>query len=196
MQDLPACAGPQVEADPADCYVSRGGLKPEPWLRPVSPLTGSSALDVGQSTGGFTDCLLQAGAARVVGVDGPRSVYPRLASDSRVTRRRRESIVEPSRLPTLLPDFRRTALRSSSATSRLFPDSLSCPTCSFAGGLGISSSWSNRSSRLGEAASPRAGIVRDPALYPVVEDKLRCLCGRPRSDRPRLAREPHPGRRR
>lgn len=51
-------------------YVSRGGMKLAAALRsfPVDP-AGMVALDVGASTGGFTDCLLQAGAARVYAVD-------------------------------------------------------------------------------------------------------------------------------
>jgi len=51
-------------------YVSRGGLKLEGALRDcgVSP-TGKTCLDIGSSTGGFTDCLLQHGAARVYTVD-------------------------------------------------------------------------------------------------------------------------------
>ena len=45
-----------------------------------------TCLDVGQSTGGFTDCLLQRGAAHVVGVDvGHGQLHPRLAADPRVT---------------------------------------------------------------------------------------------------------------
>ena len=47
---------------------------------------GLRCLDVGQSTGGFTDCLLQHGAARVTGVDvGHGQLHPRLAADPRVT---------------------------------------------------------------------------------------------------------------
>ncbi|XLM20672.1 methyltransferase domain-containing protein, partial [Chromobacterium piscinae] len=46
---------------------------------------GWTALDVGQSTGGFTDCLLQSGARRVVGVDvGHEQLHPRLREDARV----------------------------------------------------------------------------------------------------------------
>ncbi|HOI52389.1 MAG TPA: S4 domain-containing protein, partial [Azonexus sp.] len=65
--ELPADAALTVQADDSDRYVSRGGLK----LAGALAQTGLNAaaktcLDVGQSTGGFTDCLLQAGAARVV----------------------------------------------------------------------------------------------------------------------------------
>jgi 23S rRNA (cytidine1920-2'-O)/16S rRNA (cytidine1409-2'-O)-methyltransferase len=68
-------------------YVSRGGLKLAGALAKTGILVdGKVCLDVGQSTGGFTDCLLQAGAARVVGVDvGHGQLHPRLKTDSRVT---------------------------------------------------------------------------------------------------------------
>jgi 23S rRNA (cytidine1920-2'-O)/16S rRNA (cytidine1409-2'-O)-methyltransferase len=67
-------------------YVSRGGLKLaralEHWQIDV---TGKICLDVGASTGGFTDCLLQAGAAHVVAVDtGYGQMDARLRADSRV----------------------------------------------------------------------------------------------------------------
>ena len=67
-------------------YVSRGGLKLEGALQ-SSGLTaqGLRCLDVGQSTGGFTDCLLQHGAAQVVGLDvGHGQLHPRLRDDARV----------------------------------------------------------------------------------------------------------------
>src|SRR5437879_6014874 len=51
-------------------YVSRGGLKLEHALRHWKlAVTGLTCLDVGASTGGFTDCLLQHGAARVIAID-------------------------------------------------------------------------------------------------------------------------------
>ncbi len=67
-------------------YVSRGGLKLEGALHSsgLSP-HGVRCLDVGQSTGGFTDCLLQQGAAQVVGLDvGHGQLHPRLREDARV----------------------------------------------------------------------------------------------------------------
>jgi 23S rRNA (cytidine1920-2'-O)/16S rRNA (cytidine1409-2'-O)-methyltransferase len=67
-------------------YVSRGGLKLEAALQQVGlSVKGLRCLDVGQSTGGFTDCLLQAGALAVVGVDvGSAQLHPSLREDSRV----------------------------------------------------------------------------------------------------------------
>ena len=67
-------------------YVSRGGLKLEGALAATGlQVAGWRCLDVGQSTGGFTDCLLQHGAAQVVGVDvGHGQLHPRLQADGRV----------------------------------------------------------------------------------------------------------------
>ena len=59
-------------------YVSRGGLKLEKAMKcfPLTP-KGKVCMDIGASTGGFTDCLLQAGAARVVGVEGLKELTRR-----------------------------------------------------------------------------------------------------------------------
>lgn len=67
-------------------YASRGGLKLEGALRHTAlDVRGCVCLDVGQSTGGFTDVLLQAGARWVVGVDvGHGQLHPRLRADARV----------------------------------------------------------------------------------------------------------------
>jgi 23S rRNA (cytidine1920-2'-O)/16S rRNA (cytidine1409-2'-O)-methyltransferase len=81
---------PQAEIELQDTaearYVSRGGLKLEGALRAsgIAP-AGKLCLDVGQSTGGFTDCLLQHGAARVTGVDvGHGQLHEKLRHDRRV----------------------------------------------------------------------------------------------------------------
>ena len=74
----------EVEQPPR--FVSRGGEKLQNALDAlgVEP-SGRDCADVGASTGGFTDCLLQAGAARVVAIDvGYGQLHPRLRSDSRV----------------------------------------------------------------------------------------------------------------
>jgi len=68
-------------------FVSQGGEKLEAWfIRHPADLTGVRALDIGASTGGFTDCLLQRGAQSVTGIDvGHGQLHPRLANDPRVT---------------------------------------------------------------------------------------------------------------
>jgi 23S rRNA (cytidine1920-2'-O)/16S rRNA (cytidine1409-2'-O)-methyltransferase len=72
-------------------YVSRGGLKLEGALDQFKiDVSGYDALDVGASTGGFTDCLLQRGAKRVIAVDvGYGQLHPKIRGDARVTVRER-----------------------------------------------------------------------------------------------------------
>jgi 23S rRNA (cytidine1920-2'-O)/16S rRNA (cytidine1409-2'-O)-methyltransferase len=68
-------------------FVSRGGEKLQNALDSFEvDVAGRDCADVGASTGGFTDCLLQAGAARVVAIDvGYGQLHPRLRDDARVT---------------------------------------------------------------------------------------------------------------
>jgi len=74
------------EGDPAARYVSRGGLKLEAALREFDlNVNELNCLDVGASTGGFTDCLLQNGARRVMAVDVGHNQFDwRLRTDPRV----------------------------------------------------------------------------------------------------------------
>ena len=75
-----------IEAQAAHRWVGRGALKLEAALNlwPV-PVEGLTALDVGASTGGFTEVLLERGARRVYAVDvGRGQLHPRLAADPRV----------------------------------------------------------------------------------------------------------------
>jgi 23S rRNA (cytidine1920-2'-O)/16S rRNA (cytidine1409-2'-O)-methyltransferase len=67
-------------------YVGRGGLKLEAALRDWKiDLAGRTCMDVGASTGGFTDCMLQHGSAEVIAVDtGYGQIHARLRSDPRV----------------------------------------------------------------------------------------------------------------
>jgi len=75
-------------------FVSRGGDKLAAALTRFSlEPTGRRALDAGASTGGFTDCLLQSGAAQVVAVDvGHGQLHPKLRHDPRVVNRERLDI--------------------------------------------------------------------------------------------------------
>ena len=72
--------------NPSPRYVSRGGIKLEAALREFSvDVHGKVLLDVGSSTGGFTDCLLQKGAKKVISVDvGYGQLHWRLRQDPRV----------------------------------------------------------------------------------------------------------------
>ena len=77
--------------DPTSRYVGRGGLKLEAALREFQiDVSGLTCLDVGASTGGFTDCLLQNGARKVVAIDvGHNQIDFRLRNDRRVEVRER-----------------------------------------------------------------------------------------------------------
>jgi 23S rRNA (cytidine1920-2'-O)/16S rRNA (cytidine1409-2'-O)-methyltransferase len=68
-------------------YVSRGGEKLEGILNHLNlDVSGATALDIGASTGGFTDCLLQRGVTQVVCIDvGRNQLHPKIQADPRVT---------------------------------------------------------------------------------------------------------------
>jgi 23S rRNA (cytidine1920-2'-O)/16S rRNA (cytidine1409-2'-O)-methyltransferase len=82
----PCAASAQIEVRGAERYVSRGGFKLEGALMGFKlDVTGLRCLDLGASTGGFTDCLLQHGAREVVAVDvGHGQLHWRLRQDARV----------------------------------------------------------------------------------------------------------------
>ncbi len=90
-----------VDAGPR--YVSRGGVKLENALEALGiDLAGRDCLDVGASTGGFTDCMLQRGAARVIAADvAYGQIDLRLRQDPRVTviERLNARAMEPADLP-------------------------------------------------------------------------------------------------
>jgi 23S rRNA (cytidine1920-2'-O)/16S rRNA (cytidine1409-2'-O)-methyltransferase len=85
--DLPGDVEVELTDDAELRFVSRGGLKLDGALARLGlDVAGRTCLDVGQSTGGFTDVLLQRGARHVVGIDvGHGQLHPRLAADPRVT---------------------------------------------------------------------------------------------------------------
>jgi 23S rRNA (cytidine1920-2'-O)/16S rRNA (cytidine1409-2'-O)-methyltransferase len=82
---FPAEASIEVKGNPLK-YVSRGGLKLEKAVENYKiSLEGKICMDVGSSTGGFTDCMLQNGAVRVYAVDvGTNQLAWKLRQDSRV----------------------------------------------------------------------------------------------------------------
>jgi 23S rRNA (cytidine1920-2'-O)/16S rRNA (cytidine1409-2'-O)-methyltransferase len=90
-----------LEVTQPDPYVSRGGVKLANALDAfgVDP-SGRDALDVGASTGGFTDVLLQRGAARVIALDvGYGQLHPRLRTDDRVVVLERTNARHVTELP-------------------------------------------------------------------------------------------------
>ena len=82
-------------------FVSRGGEKLANALAQLElELDGRNAIDVGASTGGFTDCLLQRGVARVIAVDvGYGQLHPKLRGDPRVTVFERTNARDLTELP-------------------------------------------------------------------------------------------------
>jgi len=85
-EDLPEACRLEVTDDAELRFASRGGLKLDAALTHCGvKVDAANCLDVGQSTGGFTDALLQRGAARVVGIDvGRGQLAATLAGDARV----------------------------------------------------------------------------------------------------------------
>jgi len=177
-QLLPADARLEVAAAADDSYVSRGAIKLAAALRQsgVNP-KGWVCLDVGQSTGGFTDCLLQAGAARVVGVDvGHAQLHPRLAADPRVTAfegincRALEAADLGEAMPAQGFDLIVADVSFISLTLILprLP-ALLAPTGQML--LLVKPQF-----EVGPGGIGKGGIVRDPALYAAVERKLRQCC--------------------
>ena len=84
--EIPETAELEVLDNTEAKYISRGGLKLEGALKRTGlDVAGLRCLDIGQSTGGFTDCLLQHGAAQVVGVDvGHGQLHSTMRDDLRV----------------------------------------------------------------------------------------------------------------
>jgi 23S rRNA (cytidine1920-2'-O)/16S rRNA (cytidine1409-2'-O)-methyltransferase len=165
-------------------YVSRGGLKLEGALRAAGlEVRGWNCLDVGQSTGGFTDCLLQQGAARVTGVDvGHGQLHPKLRSDPRVLALEKVNARE-LRADQVGTDF-------DLVTGDLSFISLTLVLPALAPLLARPSTGSGRTGGSGGQllmlAKPqfelqpgqvgKGGVVRDEALYPQVEQRLRTAC--------------------
>jgi 23S rRNA (cytidine1920-2'-O)/16S rRNA (cytidine1409-2'-O)-methyltransferase len=156
-EQVPEDAELVVERPPR--YVSRGGEKLEHALEAFDvPPDGLRCLDVGASTGGFTDCLLQHGAAHVLALDvGYGQLHPRLRDDPRVTVLER---VNARHLPELpyAPDLvtcdvsfisLRTALPPALASAAQGWRSLPLVKPQFEAGR----------------ADAKRGVVRDPAVH-------------------------------
>ncbi|MDR0775362.1 MAG: TlyA family RNA methyltransferase [Azonexus sp.] len=173
--ELPADAVLAVHADDNDRYVSRGGLKLAGALAATGlVVAGKTCLDVGQSTGGFTDCLLQAGARRVIGVDvGHGQLHQRLHGDVRVTAL--EGINCRALIATDLGDalppkgFELIVGDLSFISLTLILPQLP-PLLAADGDLLL---LVKPQFEVGPGHIGKGGIVRDPALYAQVEQKLR-----------------------
>ncbi|BBO87625.1 TlyA family RNA methyltransferase [Desulfosarcina ovata] len=153
-------------------YVSRGGLKLEAALRETHlDCGGIICLDVGASTGGFTDCLLQHGAARVFAVDvGYGQLAWSLRNDSRVVVIERTNIrkidpaliTAPIDLITIDTSFISLKIVVPAIVPFLKPDGsiLALIKPQFEAGKG----------KVG-----KGGVVKDPALHQEIIDDLRCF---------------------
>ena len=151
-------------------YVGRGGLKLEAALREfaIDP-TGATCLDIGASTGGFTDCLLQHGAARVYAIDvGHSQLDWRIRSDPRVIVREKlnarhlspDDIPEPIALSAIDVSFISLTLILPRAFELLAPDGVILPL--------IKPQFELRREEVG-----RGGVVRNPELHARAVRKIR-----------------------
>ena len=150
-------------------YVSRGGRKLEAALRAFSlDVTRVIALDVGASTGGFTDCLLQHGAAKVFAVDvGYGQLAWSLQQDPRVVNLERQNIRTLE--PTVLTEQPTLAVIDASfiSLSTVMPYVTRLLTSNGAGIALIKPQFEVGKGRVG-----KGGIVRDPALHEEVVNRL------------------------
>ena len=170
----------EVLPDADDRYVSRGGLKLAGALTHTGlDVTGWICLDVGQSTGGFTDCLLQAGAARVIGVDvGHAQLHPRLAADPRVACLEGVNArnLTPAGLSPLIPPAGFDLIVADAAfisLSLLIP---AWPTLVRRGGQVLA--LVKPQFEVGRQGIGKRGLVRDAARYATVEANIRAACAR------------------
>ncbi len=150
----------EVEVAAAPQFVSRGGIKLANALDALGlDVSGRRALDIGASTGGFTDCLLQRGAAHVVAVDVAYGELDwRLRSDQRVTvlERRNARTLEPRELPyaadLVVIDVSFISLR------KVLPAALGCTAEAFDGLALVKPQFEAGREHVG-----KGGVVRDPA---------------------------------
>jgi 23S rRNA (cytidine1920-2'-O)/16S rRNA (cytidine1409-2'-O)-methyltransferase len=151
---LPENAELTVVDDERDRYVSRGGIKLAGALAHTKlDARGRHCLDVGQSTGGFTDCLLQAGATSVTGVDVGQNVNARELQKSAVATRLFDLIVADLSfisLTLVLPQLPALLAENGDMLLLVKPQF-----------------------EVGPSHVGKGGIVRDASLYPQVEAKLR-----------------------
>ncbi len=149
----------EVSVDAAPRHVSRGGTKLANALAALGvPVAGRRALDVGASTGGFTDHLLQEGAAHVVAVDVAYGELSwKLRSDERVTvlERCNARALDASMLP-YAPDLVVADVSFISLT-KVLPAVLACADDRFDALVMVKPQF-----EVGRARVGKGGVVRDP----------------------------------
>jgi 23S rRNA (cytidine1920-2'-O)/16S rRNA (cytidine1409-2'-O)-methyltransferase len=171
--ELPPQAEIELMDDAETRYVSRGGLKLEGALAASGlPVKGKRCLDVGQSTGGFTDCLLAHGAARVTGVDvGHGQLHEKLRHDERVVAIEKLNARELT-ADQVGGDFDLIVGDLSFISLTLVLPAL-VPLLKTDGDLLM---LVKPQFELQPAQVGKGGIVSDPSLYTVVERRLRDAC--------------------
>ncbi len=151
----------EVEVTEPPRYVSRGGEKLETGLRAFAiDVTGLRCLDVGASTGGFADCLLQHGAASVIAVDvGRNQLHERLRADPRVTSLERTNArdLDPAALPYVASFL--TADVSFISLRRVLPAAVACLEPAWQGVVLVKPQFEAGRERV------RRGVVRDPEVH-------------------------------
>ena len=175
--EIPASAELELVDAAESRYVSRGGLKLEGALKAtgIDP-TGRHCLDIGQSTGGFTDCLLQQGAAHVVGVDvGHGQLHDRIRGDERVTAI--EQVNARALTVDDLSDVERTDFDLIVGDLSFISQTLVLPAVvPFLAAEGDLLMLVKPQFELQPGQVGKGGIVRDAAMYAVVEARLRAAC--------------------
>ncbi len=167
--------GIEVTADsPAAKYAGRGGLKLETAIEGFGiDLNDKICLDIGASTGGFTDCMLQNGAARVYAVDvGTSQLAEKLRADSRVVsleqldiRKAGESEIPEKvgfisidvsfiSLKLILPEIKRFAVSGAGCCALIKPQF-----------------------ELGKTHIGKSGVVKDPKLHEKVVTDMTAFAG-------------------
>ena len=151
-------------------YVSRGGLKLEKVLQtfPIS-LEGKVCMDIGASTGGFTDCMLQNGAARVYAIDvGHGQLHWKLRNDDRVVCMERFNVryLKPEDLPER-PSF------ASIDVSFISLKLILGPVASALKEDGQIAALIKPQFEAGRELVGKKGVVRDPSVH---EDVIRGVC--------------------
>jgi 23S rRNA (cytidine1920-2'-O)/16S rRNA (cytidine1409-2'-O)-methyltransferase len=159
----------EIEVEPGPRFVSRGGEKLAYALEVFSvSVEGENCLDVGASTGGFTDCLLQAGAARVCALDvGYGQLHPKLRSDPRVTVLERLNVrkLDCDTLP-FKPGLVTCDVSFISLTKAL-PPALACAAPGWRALVLVKPQFEAGRSEVG-----KGGVVRDPDVHRRVVDQV------------------------
>ena len=164
-------------------YVSRGGLKLARALEHWSiDVAGKTCLDIGASTGGFTDCLLQHGAARVIAVDtGYGQMDARLRDDPRVRllEKTNARYLTPEQL---WPDSDREAIALVAMDVSFISATLVLPAVLRACGR-RHRTWRQLclvkpQFEVGREQVGKGGIVRDPQAQQAAVDKVTAVCRR------------------